>query len=208
MAGAILFDLDRTLVDAQTYTDYDAAAAEVRELIGEWPDLDVPATEWDAPTRECMAILVALSGDDRWTDVSAAIERHELATVRRSSAMPGLAHALAATAQLPRAVITLLPQTAARAVLDRHGVNIDLLVARQAVFRPKPSPDQLLHALVVLGVPAGDAVFIGDSSWDAEAARAAGIRFLGVTNHGVSLFDDEVDTHPDLHAAIAVALAP
>ncbi len=206
MPAAILFDLDRTLIDAQTFTDYRSAVNDVRALIGTWPDLEVPETEWDLPTQECMELLVALSGDPRWNAVSAAIEHHELATVDRSSAMPGLADALAATEHLKRAVVTLLPHNAARTVLEHHDVAIELVVARQDRFRPKPRPDQLLHALQKLRVEPEDAVFIGDSSWDAEAARAGGVPFLGVTNDGVSLFDATVQTFPNLMASVNAAL--
>ncbi len=206
MPTAILFDLDRTLIDAQTFTDYRSAVSDVRALIGSWPDLEVPETEWDLPTHECMALLVALSGDPRWDTVSKAIEHHELAIVGRSSAMPGLTDALAATEHLQRGVVTLLPHDAARAVLEHHDVAIELLVPRQARFRPKPRPDQLLHALQELRVEPADAVFIGDSSWDAEAARACGVPFLGVTNDGVSLFDESVQTFPNLLASVNAAL--
>ncbi len=203
---AVLFDLDRTLIDAQTHTDYVSAAADVRAQIGDWSDVAVPDTEWDAPTVECMATLVALSGDDRWDAVSDSIERYELATAARSTTMPGLADALAATAHLSRAVVTLLPERAARAILNLHGVEIATLIPRRSDYRPKPAPDQIVHALDTLGVAAGDAVFIGDSSWDAQAAGAAGVRFVGVTNDGVSTLPAEVEAYPDLLAAVGAAL--
>jgi HAD superfamily hydrolase (TIGR01509 family) len=153
-----------------------------------------------------MAMLVALSGDDRWDSVSDTIERYELATAGRSAAMPGLVEALAATAHLSRAVVTLLPERAARVILDVHGVEIATLIPRRSDYRPKPAPDQILRALDALGVAAGDAVFIGDSSWDAQAARAAGVQFVGVTNDGVSALPPDVEACPNLHAAVTAAL--
>lgn len=45
--------------------------------------------------------------------------------------------------------------------------------------RMKPHPDCLLRAAGALGVPPGDCLMIGDSRADAEAAVAAGVRFLG-----------------------------
>lgn len=196
--SAILFDLDRTLVDVQSYTDYSVALADVEALIGTWEDPPTPATGWDGPTRRCMGILVALSGDDRWQEVSDVIERHEVAAIERSHAMPGLSAALAATERLPRAVVTLLPPNAARAALDRHGISIEHVVGRRSDLRPKPAPDQLLEACRLLGVHRADAIMIGDSTWDQQAAEAAGCGFAGLTNGGPSEFPAGVETIDDL----------
>lgn len=45
----------------------------------------------------------------------------------------------------------------------------------------KPAPDGILLALRRAGVVPGDAVYVGDTEKDRDAARAAGVRFLGVT---------------------------
>lgn len=46
---------------------------------------------------------------------------------------------------------------------------------------PKPAPDGLHLALRRAGVTLGESVFVGDTENDSAAARAAGMRFLGVT---------------------------
>ena len=132
----VLFDLDRTLVDLQTYTDYAAAPADVEVSIGFWDDPPAPATDWDAPTRRCMSILVALSGDPRWSEVSDLIAGREVAAVPSSRPSPRLAEALPLVRHRPAAVVTLVSEEAARAVLRRHGVDIPVLVAR----RPPSGP--------------------------------------------------------------------
>ncbi len=43
MSG-LLIDLDRTLVDIQTFTDYEAAIANLEERFGDLPGADVPQT--------------------------------------------------------------------------------------------------------------------------------------------------------------------
>ena len=78
-AQGILFDLDRTLVDLQSYTDYAAALRDLTALVGEQRRADVPDADWDAPTLSTMAILVALSGDGRWSTASQAVAKHEQA---------------------------------------------------------------------------------------------------------------------------------
>jgi phosphoglycolate phosphatase len=48
------------------------------------------------------------------------------------------------------------------------------------VSNGKPHPEALLRALDELGVPAGDAVYVGDTITDLEMARSAGARFAAV----------------------------
>lgn len=204
---AVLFDLDRTLIDLQTYTDYGAALEDVESMIGSWDDPPAPATDWDAPTQRCMSILVALSGDPRWDNVSEAIAFHEMAAVTASHAMPRLEEALELAQDIPRAVVTLVAEAPARAVLARHGVDIPVLVPRRPDLRPKPAADQLLEACRLLDVAPSVTVMIGDSTWDAEAAAGAGCGFVGVaaTRDGANRFGSGVIAAGDLAAALEVA---
>lgn len=204
MTDAILFDLDRTLVDVQTTTDYAAALADVEALIGEWDDPPTPPTDWDGPTRRAMGVLVALAGDPRWAEVSATIERHELLAVPHGTAMAGLHDALEASVDLPRAVVTLMGGDAARATLDTWGIPIDTLVPRRPDLAVKPAPDQVTEALRLLGVPAAGTVMIGDSTWDEGAAHAAGCRFVGVTNGGPSEFGPDTPFASTVDAAVSL----
>lgn len=48
------------------------------------------------------------------------------------------------------------------------------------VCRPKPHPEMLLQILDELGLSADRAVMVGDTTFDVEMARAAGIRAIGV----------------------------
>lgn len=204
---AVLFDLDRTLIDLQTYTDYGAALEDTESMIGSWDDPPAPETDWDAPTQRCMSILVALSGDPRWTEVSAAIAVHEMAAVAGSHAMPRLEEALELAQGVPRAVVTLVAEAPARAVLGRYGVDIPVLVPRRPDLRPKPAADQLLEGCRLLDVAPSRTVMIGDSTWDAEAAANAGCGFVGVaaTRDGATRFGSEVTTGGDLVVALELA---
>ena len=180
---ALLFDLDRTLVDVQSVTDYAAARRDAEAVAGDLVPPEVPGTDWTPDTVASMALLVACAGHARWAAVSAAIEEHERAAVAGSTAMPGLAEAWRESDGVPRAVVTLLTEDVTRRVLARHGVagadRVPVL-GREAGRRPKPAPDGLLAACARLGVRPEDAVMIGDSTWDLEAARAAGTGFVGV----------------------------
>ena len=202
---AILLDLDRTLVDLQSSTDYAAALADVQALVGRWDAADVPDTDWTGPTQACMSLLHSLLGDPRWHEVSAAIAVHERAAIPQSVLMPTVPETVGRLRTLPTAVVTLLPVEVATDVLVANGIGvgpgqpIDLVVGRDAAIRPKPEPDGLLAACRRLGVPAQDAVMIGDSSWDEGAADRAGVAFIGVPpdafgpdRHTTETFDDAV----------------
>lgn len=52
------------------------------------------------------------------------------------------------------------------------------------VPHPKPAPDLVLHALEALRCPPDSACMIGDSRFDRSAARAAGVRFIGLGLEG------------------------
>lgn len=177
---AVLLDLDRTLVDLQSFTDYDAAWAEVRGLVDPLLAESGPVTGWTSSTRACMSVISALPAGDLWQRVSGIIESYERSAVARSVSMPGAQDFLTALAARPRAVVTLLPDTVAREVLAAHRLEVAVVIGRDPGIRPKPSGDGLRVALSRLGVDAARAVMVGDSTWDAGAAADAGVRFVGV----------------------------
>lgn len=201
---AFLFDLDRTLVDLQSFTDYAAALRDLTALVGDGVGVAVPDADWDAPTLSTMAILVALAGDDRWETASRAVSVHEHAAIPRSVAMPGLDRLDDALGEMPRAVVTLLPEDVARAVLARHGVHIDVIVGRDPLIPAKPSGAGLIAAAERLGVPVSACVMIGDSTWDHSAAVDAGAAFIGVPVT-TGAFGPDVSVAPGLLAALAAA---
>lgn len=55
------------------------------------------------------------------------------------------------------------------------------LYGEDDVAAPKPDPRGILQAAAALGVSLDDCVFVGDSENDSDAARAAGVRSIGVT---------------------------
>jgi HAD superfamily hydrolase (TIGR01509 family) len=92
---------------------------------------------------------------------------------------PGLTAML--TALKPRyatGVCTNRTDTMAR-VIEDHGLlgYFDVVVTARDVARPKPDPEMLKKAAASLGVEVRNAVYVGDSAVDAEAARAAGMPF-------------------------------
>ncbi|MEF9605174.1 HAD-IA family hydrolase, partial [Paracoccus sp. PXZ] len=87
------------------------------------------------------------------------------------------------------------------AILDAHGLTRRFTTRQSADGHPsKPHPAMLESALSETGVPAGRAVMVGDSTFDMEMARAAGVAGFGV---GWGFCPVE-----ELHAAGAHLVAP
>ena len=74
-------------------------------------------------------------------------------------------------------------------ILNANGLQkyFEIIVSADQVDHPKPAPDGYLQAVAQLGrhdttPPAGCYVAIEDSRWGLEAARAAGLKTIGITN--------------------------
>jgi pyrophosphatase PpaX len=85
----------------------------------------------------------------------------------------------------------------------------ETVVAGDDTIKHKPSPEPLLLALERLGASAAEAAYVGDSPYDMQAARAAGLYAVGVTwgrIHAREVLSDAdvvVDTAQELYAALA-----
>lgn len=66
--------------------------------------------------------------------------------------------------------------------LERLGLkeSVAMVVGLDSVGRLKPHPEGVLRILRELHISAREALFVGDSGFDEEAARAAGVRFAHV----------------------------
>src|ERR1700761_1248456 len=96
-------------------------------------------------------------------------------------AVPGAAAFLAALAQVPHALVTSPNDAVARTRMAAAGLPMPaLVITSDQVSAGKPAPDGFLKAAAALGVePAGCVVF-EDSPAGLGAARAAGMRAVGV----------------------------
>ena len=90
----------------------------------------------------------------------------------------GLAVVLASSADEPE--FNML-----RAVLDAEDA-IDAATFSGDVEASKPAPDLVQVALDKVGVPAGEAVFTGDTVWDVQACQKAGVPCIGLLSGGIS----------------------
>ena len=87
-------------------------------------------------------------------------------------------------------------------VRDKAEDLIDFIIGCEEVKELKPSPEGIFLALARVGAKPADALYTGDSTTDAAAAKNAGVAFYGVT-HGVTSAE-ELAAYP--HQAIGDTL--
>jgi phosphoglycolate phosphatase/AHBA synthesis associated protein len=84
------------------------------------------------------------------------------------------------------AVVTNTVAPLTKAILEHAGLAgwFSVRATADRVAHAKPAPDLVRLALAELSVEPARAVMVGDSRFDREAARAAGVRFVGLALDG------------------------
>ncbi len=182
--GAVIFDLDGTLVDSAP----DLTRA-LNRLLDELkrPALDLEAVVGmigDGATKLVERAMTATGGlgpgDDLGSLTGRFLNLYEGATAVDTRPYPGVCEALAnLSAQGCRlGVCTNKPEAPARAVLEDVGLAgfFGAVLGGDSLGEiRKPDPRHLLAVLDRLGIGAGRAVMVGDNANDVAAARAAGL---------------------------------
>lgn len=126
--------------------------------------------------------------------------RYEATVCEASAPYAGVRELLAACRAegLHLACVTNKPYVPARGLLAALDLlePFDLLLGGDSLVHKKPHPGPLLHCLRHFGVKADEALMVGDSRNDVEAARAAGVKVLAVPygyNHGEPVADSRPD---------------
>ena len=177
---AVLFDLDGTLVDtlgdlAHALNATLAGAGlpghslvAVRGFIGHGVDNLLRRALPEARRRDDVA------------DLRRVFDSHYAAcNGRHATIYPGVHETLRAVdaAGIAMACVTNKPSLFARPLLDGLGLGkfLPLLIGGDPGRILKPRPEPLLDACAQLGIAPQQALLLGDSSADAQAARAAGM---------------------------------
>ncbi|WP_095012786.1 HAD-IA family hydrolase [Tsuneonella mangrovi] len=186
MTRLAVFDCDGTLVDGQAAVcdAMDTAFAEaglpapdrgrVRRIVGLSLPQAIRSLAPDADPMKQSAAVEAYKAAYRATREAGRLEEPLFA------GMEPLLRSLHADGwQL--AVATGKSDRGLTACLASHGIA-ELFVSLQTADRhpSKPHPAMLEAALLEAGAQASEAVMIGDTSFDIEMARAAGVRAIGV----------------------------
>lgn len=165
--GTVVFDLDGTLV--RLAVDWDAVAAEVAETLRE---------RGVTPPESLWAMLETADARGHREVVEEVISRHEREGARDSRRL-GAADTLP---DGPVGVCSLNCEAACRIALAEHDIGgVDAVVGRDSVDAEKPHPEPLLETIARLDGDPADAIFVGDSPRDREAARRAGTDYVDVS---------------------------
>ena len=193
---AAIIDLDGTMLD--TVPDFEAALngmradlglapitqAVIKPLVGKGSEQlvrDALLLDWDAARV-----------DEVFDQALAGYQRHYLAiNGDRSTLFEGVIEGLQAMREqgLRLVCVTNKPIAFTLPLLDQKGLApyFERVFGGDSFARKKPDPMPMLGACAALDLPPSQVVAIGDSSNDAESARAAGCYVLTVPygyNHG------------------------
>lgn len=174
---AVLFDLDGVLVQSKEVWFHlmRGAAAHFGH-----PDIARPAFEATFGQGVDADVNTFFRGT-AYADLDAYYDAHFMDHAAHFVADPGAPAVFEGlhAAGVKTCVVTNTSTPLAREILARVGLRPGGLVGSSDVARAKPAPDMVLAGLEKTGVAAAEAVMVGDSPYDREAARAAGVRFLG-----------------------------
>jgi phosphoglycolate phosphatase len=202
---AAIIDLDGTMLD--TVPDFHFAINRMRADLEMAPISQAAiALMVGKGSENLIRSVLALDLDpaaalDRFDEAMAAYQRHYLAINGNHShlypdVIAGLESMKAQGLRL--ACVTNKPIAFAKPLLAQKGLAryFEIVYGGDCLPRKKPDPFPLLQVCADFGLPPHQVVAIGDSSNDAEAARAAGCFVLTVPygyNHGRSIHETDSD---------------
>jgi phosphoglycolate phosphatase len=183
----IVFDLDGTLIDSHAF---------ITRMLAE----TFEAEGFDAPTEDAGKRIIGLSLPEALTVLSGGEGAHVDRLVARyrelyhasvsgaaeSEALyPGARDAVLALAKAPDTLLGIATGKAMRGVnrvLGLHGFEGLFVTLQTPDSNPsKPHPGMLLRAMDETGVEPNGTVMIGDTTFDIDMARAAGVHSVGVS---------------------------
>jgi len=171
---AVVFDMDGTLVDS----DYDWPAIRQRlEVHG--PSIIDQLNGLPDPER-----------DEKWEVLRGIEEQATRAATLKDGSLELLE--LLKESGIATALVTNNSGDNARHLLDRLGLRFDVVLTRDSGLW-KPSGAPIHEAMRLLDVTPDECLAVGDSSYDLEAARAAGCRRVCLLYGGAEHHGDQAD---------------
>ncbi len=199
----VIFDLDGTVVDTMPAT-FSAFQDALEPALGRRPTREEILGRMGPADQHIIADWV---GEEHAED---AVDRLYAAYERRFAGLgpfPGMRELIAdlRTAGRRTALFTGRGRRSTDAILDGMGIRelFEDTVTGDEVAASKPSPDGLVKVLAQAGLTPADAVYVGDSPLDAQAAEGAGVEVVGALwgTHA----PEEFDAFPKIYTVASVA---
>lgn len=181
MIKAVVFDLDGTLIDS--------TEAIVASFNYTFDSLGVAR-----PPRQRIIDTIGYTLENQFRQISDSdpgeavrvYRGHYAETAREATfLLPGAERSLERLrgAGMRLGFATSKQRKYAEMLLEHMGVldRFECRIGPEDIVHPKPHPEALLACLERLELVAGEMVFVGDTSFDAGAAKAAGVRCICVT---------------------------
>lgn len=193
--SAILFDLDGTLLDSvPTILNSNRAVCSSLGL----PFDEVKFRSWIGIPLEVQARNLLRERAPEYIDAYRKIywqfQGQEAVLFPGTLKMLETLHSLGFTT----ALVTSRVGKGTRRLLEAAGIadKFDVIISADDVEHPKPHPEPVLKALEVLNLIPEQAIYVGDSLFDVDAAQQAGVRIIGVS-WGARSKDDLLLMCPD-----------
>jgi len=201
----IMFDLDGTLVD--TSKDITNALNYAIKPYG-LKDLTVEDTIKMVGEGITRLIEKVLSDEkSQWRDevIKRFLAYYSEHLIDYSSVYPHVRETLEKLNGYKKAVISNKKENLSMKLLDKLGLlkHFNLVIGSDTTSERKPSPIPVIHVFTKLGIDPHESIIVGDSNYDIEAGKKAGIKTVAVTygyreRHYLLDADYIIDTIKDL----------
>ncbi len=203
---AVIFDLDGTLIDSiESYYRMVEIALErlglpkvSRQHISKAARND--AFQWELILKAAPGKTLEETKAEAWKSIEAVYPEIFLKKVRPFSDTGAVLRLLHAC-RIRIGIVTSTPQKNIKdkmKILDRTGVAdlVEVVICAGDAARKKPHPDPLILCREKMGLSAGVCAYVGDTSIDMIAGRAAGMKAIGVLT-GFDSREDLSKENPD-----------
>jgi pyrophosphatase PpaX len=181
----VLFDLDGTLIDSGAMILASFRHATRTVLARELPDEVLLAHVGGATLDEQMRALEPTRVDD----LVASYREHNRPLHDGLQPCPGIVDVVERLREQGRRLGVVTAKRQATVALAFRVLPlehlVDAVVTNDDVERGKPHPDGILRALELLDARPEEAAYVGDSPFDVEAAKRAGVRAVAVGWGGI-----------------------
>ncbi len=184
MLKLLIFDLDGTLAD--TSLDIADAVNYAVEPLGKGPYSveEIKAMVGSGITNLMRSLIPSEAPISEESIIKRFLEYYSEHLLDNTKAYPYVKETLSKLgSRYKKAVISNKREGFSREIMEGIGILqfFDIVLGSDSVREQKPSPVPLLEVMKRFGAAKDEAVMIGDSNYDIEAARAAGIKAFAVT---------------------------